>query len=67
MNKHCKADCQNIGKCQTCGMVQDGFQIDCPLEIYDKATDWCDIYDNFLCVALALVAAYGFAKAFCVV
>lgn len=64
MNNHCKANCKNIGKCQTCGLVQDGHAEQCPLEIYDEETDWLSVYDSFLIVALVLVSAYCFGKVF---
>lgn len=64
MNKHCKGETNESGICPTCGDIMNGDDNRCHMEIYNEAIKWGKHYDKFLVVALAVVAVYGFGKAF---
>lgn len=66
MNKHCTAGSANPCKCPTCGLVQEGEPKPCSIpDCYDTDSRLSlgNLYEKFLCVALAFVAAYGIGKA----
>ncbi|MDP5205484.1 hypothetical protein ORI99_00265 [Alishewanella sp. SMS9] len=63
--KHCKAECEEAGICQTCGDVFHGEKKQCPMEIYDDGYPFeTGITDKLLMVLMSIAGAAGLAKAF---
>lgn len=63
--KHCKAECKEVGICQTCGDVFHGEQKRCPMEIYDEGYPFeAGTTDKLLMILIAIAGVAGLAKAF---
>lgn len=64
--KHCKAECNEIGICPTCGDVFDGKIKSCPMEIYDPFDQWiCSetkMADRVMIALIAVAGCAGIAK-----
>lgn len=65
--KHCKAECKEIGNCPACGDVFDGTKKRCPLELNDYDGEWvyptAPLSEKLVMLLIAIAGAAGIAKA----